>query len=347
MNHKYLNPTLQTIAHASTGHKIVVARTTAPYGTTQYIKNHVRLYHPIIQETPANTGIYQLNQISSPNTTYTILANPDFTLPGSTLSDTVHPQRVIIGHIYTPEASTESIAALKRLYTPWVPEERLVTMDAWSAELGRIASKASLAQRVVEAKTVGMLCAGTEASAGNVGWMVGCGLDCGGGTGIGWLRSDVRCFAGLAGELGMGEVESYWRGVLRMDEVLYKRGVEGLVRSLPDGGRKVAVVGLGWDIAAILTELRRSGASLRVWDGSASKEQVQDMLQAVDSEITVAESLEDACLGCSAVVVHGHSGIDHGSWQTIADQMEEPKTLLDTAGALDRARVRQLGLRVL
>lgn len=224
-------------------------------------------------------------------------------------------------------------------------------MDAWSAELGRIASKASLAQRVVEARAVGMLCAGTEASAGNVGWMVGCGIDSeseggiGMGTGIGWLRSDVRCFVGLAGELGMGEVENYWRGVLRMDEMLYRRGVEGLVQSLPDGGRKVAVVGLERGIA-VVTELRRSGASVRVWDGSLSTEQVHDMLEAVDSEVRVAQSLEDACLGCSAVVLN-QSVIGDGTWQRIADQMEEPKMLLDTAGVLDRARVRQLGLRIL
>lgn len=258
---------------------------------------------------------------------------------------------MIIGHIYTPEASTESITALKRLYTPWVPEECIVTMDAWSAELGRIASKASLAQRVVEARAVGMLCARTEASAGNVGWMVGCGIDSeseggiGMGTGIGWLRSDVRCFVGLAGELGMGEVENCWRGVLRMDEMLYRRGVEGLVQSLPDGGRKVAVVGLERGIA-VVTELRRSGASVRVWDGSLSTEQVHDMLEAVDSEVRVAQSLEDACLGCSAVVLN-QSVIGDGTWQRIADQMEEPKMLLDTAGVLDRARVRQLGLRIL
>ena len=220
-------------------------------------------------------------------------------------------------------------------------------MDAWSAELGRIASKASLAQRVVEAKAVGMLCAGTEASVGNVGWMVGCGLDCGTGTGIGWLRSDVRCFVGLAGELGMGEVEAYWRGVLRMDEMLYRRDVEGLVQSLPEGGRKVAIVGLAGDVAVFVAELRRSGASVRVWDRTASEGQVRGVLQAVDEEITIAESLEDACFGCSAVVVHGHSGTSDGAWRAIADQMEEPKMLLDTAGVLDRARVQQLGLRVL
>ncbi len=256
---------------------------------------------------------------------------------------------MIIGHIYTPETSTEGITALKRLYTPWVPDERIVTMDAWSAELGRIASKASLAQRVVEAKAVGMLCAGTEASVGNVGWMVGCGLDCGTGTGtgIGWLRSDLRCFVGLAGELGMGEVEAYWRGVLRMDEMLYRRDVEGLVQSLPEGGRKVAVVGLAGDVAVVLAELRRSGASVKVWDGTASEEQVRGVLQAVDSEITIAESLEDACFGCSAFVLHGQSGTFDGAWKAIADPMEVPKMLLYTAGVLDRARVQQLGLRVL
>ncbi|KAL4782319.1 hypothetical protein BJX76DRAFT_369225 [Aspergillus varians] len=339
-NTTYLNPTLRSIAHASTGHKVIVQRTAAPYGATQYIKA-------------------QLKTIASPSATFTVLANPDFTIPGSTLAGTVHPQRVIIGHIYAAETSTEGITALKRLYTPWVEPERIVTMDAWSAELGRIVSRASIAQQGASLGAVRMVCERTEASAGNVGWMLGCGDmgeggEMGLGIGLGWLRDDVRCFMDVARRLGMVEVVGYWEGVLKMDEVQCRRAIGEILKVLEETEseqRTVTVVGAeGQDMAVVLRELRRTGATVKVWDGCASKGHAQQRLGGLDSDregITVADSLEAACAGSGAVVLQGSCRVGDEVWQTVAEQMEEPKVLCDIVGGVDRVKMRQLGFKVL
>ncbi|KAL4915025.1 hypothetical protein BDW62DRAFT_204003 [Aspergillus aurantiobrunneus] len=323
LNHSYLDRTLQTIAHASTGHKIIVQRTTAPYGATQYIKNH-------------------LEQISSPTATFTTLTSPDFSLPGSITADTLTPRRVIIGHIYAPATSVKSITALKRLYTPWVGDERIVTMDAWSAELGRMGSKAAVAQQVAAAGALGMACGATEASMANVGWMLGVDLGVRAGMGRA-LRDEVRCLGALARGAGMEAVAGYWQGVLRMEE----ERCRGLVKGV-QGVKTVAVVGVEDRdmIVVVLGELRRAGAVVRVWDGVASKEQVQEVIQGVTGSegITVAESLQDACSGCSAVLLHGSWRVDEG-WQAIADSMEQRKVL--NIGGTDAGKTRQLGLDVM
>ncbi|KAL4899002.1 hypothetical protein BDW74DRAFT_184192 [Aspergillus multicolor] len=191
--HAYLNQTLQTIALASKGHKIIVQRTTAPYGATAYIKD-------------------QLQELSSPKATYTVLSNPSLTLH-SNFPSTLHPATVIIGHIYSPSTSAGSITALKRLYSSWIPEERIVTMDAYSAELGALAAKALVVQQVLALRSIRTLCKAVKASSGNVGWMLGCpdlklvGID--GDMESEGMEREVKCIMGLARQLGLEDVRFY------------------------------------------------------------------------------------------------------------------------------------------
>ncbi|KAL4866543.1 hypothetical protein BDV12DRAFT_210380 [Aspergillus spectabilis] len=334
----YLDTTLQAIAHASRGHKIIVQRTTAPYGVTAYIKK-------------------QLTCLSSPTAIFTTLVNPLFSLPGSLVHDTLNPDRIVIGHIYTPDSSGSCIAALKGVYTSFVPDERVVTMDAWSVELGRIGSMALLAQRGISASSLVSISRDTEAGVGRVGWIVGCDV-LKGGSGRGglspWLRAEIRCLVYLARGRGM-DVAGYWEGVLRMEEEGWRRDV-GRLLSMFGGGiakRKVAII-CGMEgqemekVGVVLRELGEAGMGASVWSGDGEKK-AEDVLRALKcdrDEIAVAGSLEDACSGCDAVIVCGMIMVRDEIWQRIANQMEAPKVLLDMTMGMDRMQMQQLGFEM-
>ncbi|KAL4734677.1 hypothetical protein BDV11DRAFT_212608 [Aspergillus similis] len=338
-SHSYLDSTLQAIALASSGHKIIVQRSTAPYGATAYIKN-------------------QLQAISSPKATYTVLTNPALVVPfpGSLLVSMLAPSSVIIGHIFSATTSTSAITALKRLYISFVPEDRIVTMDAYSAELGAISAKAMLVQQMMALDSVRMICSRVEASPGNVGWMLG-GLDIA-GVRIGgvWMRREVRCLVNLATGLGMEEVKAYWEGVLKLEGVKYRRDVRELLRALKESEdrKKVALIltdAMGDQETALvlLDELRRAEVTIRVWVDPASREQSHNALQPVSGRvegIEVVDSLEDACVGCNAVIFHGSLGIRDEAMQAIADRMDKPKALLSLGDRVDEMKMRQLGFRL-
>ncbi|KAL2824290.1 hypothetical protein BDW59DRAFT_180360 [Aspergillus cavernicola] len=336
-NFHYLDPTLQVIAHGCTGHKILVQRAPAPYGAVQYIKN-------------------RLKDLSPPQpltTSFTILTNPSFTLPGRTISDMINPTRVIIGHIYGSDSSPASLSALKTLYTPWIPDDRIVTMDAWSAELGRIASKAVLAQQMAAVDSVGMLCEGGKASMGSFGWMLGLGVE-EVGIGSAELRGEIRCLVFLARGLGFDEVAEYWGAVLRVQEAQCRRVAGRVVRSLAgDEEKRVAVVGVmeGEEMTVVFVrELKKAGVLVRVVDDVMGKEQVESVLRGVDGQldgIEVADSLEAACQGCGAVVFHGARGVSHEVWQRIFGQMKAPMGVLAMGNRVDRVQMQQLGFVLL
>ena len=66
--------------------------------------------------------------------------------------------------------------------------------------------------------------------------------------------------------------------------------------------------------------------------------------------VSVADSVETACLGCHAVVVHTDwSEFSHDSvrWQGIAHQMLKPTALLDLRGGFDRFQMQQWGFDML
>jgi UDPglucose 6-dehydrogenase len=267
----------------------------------------------------------------------------------------ITPSSVIIGHIFSSTASTPAITALKRLYASFVPEDRIVTMDAYSAELGTISAKAVIVQQMMALNSVHMICGKVEASPGNVGWILG-GLDIAAvRTGV-WMRREVRCLVNLAKGLGMEEVKAYWEGVLKLEGMKYRRDVRNFLETLNQGEdrKKAALIltdAMGDQETALvlLDELKRAEVTIRAWVDCATKEQSHNVLQTVRGRVEgleVANSLESACAGSNVVILHGSLGIRDEAMQAIADNMERPKALLNLGDRMDEMKMRQLGFRL-
>ncbi|KAH8432065.1 putative UDP-glucose dehydrogenase Ugd1 [Aspergillus melleus] len=337
----HLESALLAIAQVSTGHKIIVQKTTAPCGIVPRIKK-------VLKET------------ASPSATFDVLSNPDFVVPGSALRDLLYPPRIVIGHIYSSDMSPEAITALKRLYTPFIPEDRILTMDAWSSELAKIAANAFLAQQISSLNSLSVLCESTNADMGHVTRVLG--LSQRAGFGLGVLQADVMCLVYLARELGVPEVAEYWGSVVRMNGFRREWVVRRLTRRIGEGEEKcVAVLGVGSkgnleDMNAgmgLVRELTATRVRVNVFDPHLEARRIEHGLGSAGARrelVAVADSVETACLGCHAVVVHTDwKEFSHESvrWQGIAHQMQQPKVFLDLRGAFDRFQMQQWGFNML
>ncbi|PLN82375.1 hypothetical protein BDW42DRAFT_192998 [Aspergillus taichungensis] len=192
-----LDTAIRAIAQVSRGYKIVVQRGAAPCGTVPYIKK-------------------MLKETASPSASFDVLANPEFIFPGTMIHNLLYPPCVIIGHVFSEDSSPEALIALKRLYTSWIPEDRIVTMDAWSAELGKIATHALLAQQISAIHSLGLICKSTKADFNHVTRILGMTQPVGLGLGAS-TPMEVLCLENMAKEIGMQDVSEYWGRVLGMN----------------------------------------------------------------------------------------------------------------------------------
>ncbi|RAH50917.1 putative UDP-glucose dehydrogenase Ugd1 [Aspergillus brunneoviolaceus CBS 621.78] len=343
-----LEAAIQAIAQVSTGHKIIVQRSTAPCGIVQRIKKALR-------------------KTASPTATFDVLSNPDFLIPGTAIRDLLYPPRVLIGHIFSEDMSVEAITALKRLYLPWVPEERLITMDAWSAELCKLAANACLAQQISNVQSLSAICESTNANIAHITQTLGLpprvGLGFGGGTDS---LTEILCLIYLARELGLHPVAEYWRAVLQMNEFYHsrtaKRVTERFTGELKD--HRVAILGFaGVKTCAIrdqsstavglARDLMSIGVQVTVFDPRIPGDQLRSALRLADASleaVTIVDSVDAACQGCSGLILlmeYDEFSHEQVRWQGIAGQMQGPKVFLDLCGVLDRFKMQQWGFDML
>ncbi|KAE8401204.1 hypothetical protein BDV37DRAFT_255723 [Aspergillus pseudonomiae] len=336
---------IQAIAQVSTGHKIIVQKSTAPCGIVPRLKK-------LLKET------------ASPSASFDVLSNPDFLVPGAAIRDLLYPPRVIIGHVFSEDMSPEALTALKRLYSPWVPDDRIVTMDAWSSELGKLAANALLAQQISSLNSLSVLCESTNANINYVSETLGLSQRSGLGFGGSNLQSDVLCLVYLARELGLQEVVDYWMAVLRMNEYQRHRVVKRLITRLGDVKEKrVAVLGFvskgnvmdtrTTTALGLVRTLTSNGVRVNIYDPHVQADRSESTLRLYDCHpemVTVTESIETACFGCSALVLHTdweEFRQDRVRWQRIAGHMASPKVLLDPHGVFDGFKMQQWGFEVL
>ncbi len=70
--------------------------------------------------------------------------------------------QVLIGGQET-ESGAAAIATLKGIYERWIPTERVLTANLWSAELAKLTANAFLAQRISSINSISALCEETGA----------------------------------------------------------------------------------------------------------------------------------------------------------------------------------------
>lgn len=284
--------------------------------------------------------------------------NPEFLREGHAVTDTLAPDRIVLG---VQAGSVRAEAALRELYAPVLDNDvPFLVSDLQTAELVKVAANAFLATKISFINAMSEVCEAADADvtvlADALGYDERIGrrfLNAGLGFGGGCLPKDIRAFMARAGELGANQALTFLREVDSINMRRRTRVVE-LATTACGGsllGANIAVLGAAFkpesddvrDSPALNVAgmLQLHGATVNVYDPQAV-----DNSRKLFPTLNYATSVRDACDRADAVLVLTE-------WQEFVDL--DPTTLADTTRAkvvvdarncLDIARWRAAGWQV-
>ncbi len=122
----------QAVARGLNGYKVIVNKSTVPVGTGDLVREII-------------------NEHKETDFGFDVVSNPEFLREGSAISDTLHPDRVVIG------APTQTVAMkILELYAPL--ERPMLITDVNSAEMIKYASNAFLATKISFINAIANIC---------------------------------------------------------------------------------------------------------------------------------------------------------------------------------------------
>lgn len=231
---QYWERTARQILEHARGPKIVVEKSTLPVRTAE-----------------AMARILNCNGHGSQ---FEVVSNPEFLAEGTAIRDMQQPDRVLIGAHDSPSGS-KAMQAIADLYAHWVPRERIVTTNLWSAELSKLVANAFLAQRVSSINAISALCEKTEADVTEVARAIGLDgrigsrfLNASVGFGGSCFKKDILNLVYLCQHYGLQEVADYWEQVVRMNEHQQSRFVTGMISAMFNtvAGKRIALLGAAY-----------------------------------------------------------------------------------------------------
>ena len=248
---QYWEATAREIKRFAECDKIVVEKSTLPVCTAaamEAILNEERI--------PRAKRVAQGDALAGVGTgiSFTVLSNPEFLAEGTAIKDLLEPDRVLIGGPQT-DAGAKAIQAVVDIYATWVPRERILTTNVWSAELTKLAANAFLAQRVSSINAIAGLCEATGADVDEVARVIGADgrigpkfLKAGPGFGGSCFKKDVLNLVYLCESFGLHTAAEYWMGVIRMNQHQQERIVSRLFAAMFNtlANKKIALFGFAF-----------------------------------------------------------------------------------------------------
>ncbi len=228
---QYWETTARQILENSDSPKVVVEKSTLPVRTAEAMERILR----------SNGNGHH----------FEVVSNPEFLAEGTAIRDMQQPDRVLIGGRETPSGQ-RAVQAIVDIYSQWVPHERIITTNLWSAELSKLVANAFLAQRISSINAISALCEKTEADVTEVAHAIGMDsrigakfLRAGVGFGGSCFKKDILNLVYLCEHYGLQEVAAYWEQVVRMNEYQQARFVSNMISSMFNtvAGKRVAIFG--------------------------------------------------------------------------------------------------------
>ena len=343
---QYWEATARNIAKWADNDKIVVEKSTLPVRTAaamSAILNTHEQYH------------------------FEVLSNPELLAEGTAIQDLMSPDRVLIGGDRTPSGEA-AVRAVVDIYAgegdAWVPRERILTTNVWSAELSKLAANAFLAQRVSSINAIAGLCEATGADVDEVARVIGADrrigpkfLKAGPGFGGSCFKKDVLNLVYLCESFGLLTAAEYWMGVIKMNDHQQERIVSRLFREMFNtlANKKIAMFGFAFKADTGDTRETPAGyvarlladehVRLTVTDPKALDNARKD-LEGIDADFT-AEPYEAARDADAVLLLTDWREYPSLDWKRIYDSMRKPALVFDTRNCLDSAALRALGFKVL
>ena len=298
---------------------------------------------------------------------FEVLSNPEFLAEGTAIQDLMTPDRVLIGGDRTPSGEA-AVRAVVDIYAgegdAWVPRERILTTNVWSAELSKLAANAFLAQRVSSINAIAGLCEATGADVDEVARVIGADrrigpkfLKAGPGFGGSCFKKDVLNLVYLSESFGLLTAAEYWTGVIKMNDHQQERIVSRLFREMFNtlANKKIAMFGFAFKADTGDTRETPAGyvarlladehVRLTITDPKALDNARKD-LKGIDAEFT-ADPYEAAREADAVLLLTDWREYPSLDWKRIYDSMRKPALVFDTRNCLDSAALRALGFKVL
>jgi UDPglucose 6-dehydrogenase len=342
---QYWEKTARTIVDASRGNKIVVEKSTLP----------VRTAHAMERILNSNgKGIH-----------FEVLSNPEFLSEGTAVRDLEHPDRVLIGSHETA-AGVAARDLLVEIYANWVPREKIVTSNIWSAELSKLAANAFLAQRISSINSISALCEKTTADVTEVSRAIGLDsrigerfLQASVGFGGSCFKKDILNLVYICESYGLDEVARYWESVVFVNEYQKRRFVHTMLRAMFDtvADKRIALLGFAFkkdtadtrESPALLVarKLIEERAVVVVSDPKALANARAELRDAPDGRVLFEENPYAAARGAHALAVltewDAYRSLDY---RTMFESMEKPAFLFDGRNILDHQALHDIGFNV-
>lgn len=297
---QYVQSAVSSIAACMNSSKIIVNKSTVPVGTTGIVKK-------VMDDILIKRNVpYRANVVS----------NPEFLKEGNAINDFMKPDRVIIG-----SSDAHAIATLKAIYSPFMlNHDRLIIMDAPSAEMTKYAANTMLALRISFMNELSGLCELTGADITKVRRGIGSDkrignsfLYAGPGFGGSCFPKDVRALGAQADTLGydtclikaITSINRHQKSVISNKILRYFAEKHGITNST------FAILGLSFkpdtdDIResaslALIEQLLEVGAKLRLYDPIAMPNTQKALPH--HRNISWCTSEADAAMGADAIVL--------------------------------------------
>jgi len=299
---------------------------------------------------------------------FTVLSNPEFLAEGTAVKDLLEPDRVLIGGPQD-EVGLAAIREIVEIYATWVPRERILTTNVWSAELTKLAANAFLAQRVSSINAIAGLCEATGADVDEVARVMGADhrigskfLKAGPGFGGSCFKKDVLNLVYLCESFGLHTAAEYWSGVIKMNEHQQERIVSRLFKAMFNtlANKKVALFGFAFKADTGDTRETPSGKVARlladehvrlvITDPKALPNARKDLADIVGdgSRLAFEEDPYKAADGADAILLMTDWRLyPELDWGRIYGSMRKPALVFDTRNCLDRRALKEIGFKVL
>jgi UDPglucose 6-dehydrogenase len=341
---QYWEKVAREILRESSSPKIVIEKSTLPVKTAQTMEN--------------------ILNANGRKVHFEVLSNPEFLAEGTAIKDLLDPDRVLIGSRETPEG-LQARQDVVDIYANWVPKDRILTSNVWSAELSKLVANAFLAQRISSINSISALCEKTDANVIEVAHAVGMDsrvgsrfLNASVGFGGSCFKKDILNLVYICESYGLHEVARYWESVLAMNEFQEARFVRTMIREMFNTivGKRVALFGFAFKADTsdtrespaiyIARKLLEEKAQVAITDPQALGNARLDLASSPDN-LEFAESPYEAARGAHAIALMTEWELFKTlDWEDIYKSMEKPAFLFDGRNLLNHQRLYEIGFNV-
>ncbi len=341
---QYWEKTAHEIVAHSDRAKIIVEKSTLPVRTAEAMER-------ILQENKKGLR-------------FEVISNPEFLAEGTAVRDLLEPDRVLIGSRQTAEGrrAAEEIVGI---FARWVPGERIITTNLWSAELSKLVANAFLAQRISSINSISALCEKTGADVSEISYAVGSDrrigprfLSASIGFGGSCFKKDILNLVYIARSYGLAEVADYWQAVIGMNEYQQDRFVQTIIREMFHTvvGKKIALLGFAFKADTgdtrespgihVARKLLEERAILAISDPQALDNARRD-LAGLAGEVEYEADPYRAAAGAQALAVitewRDFQALDY---EKVFASMRKPAFVFDGRNILDHQRLFEIGFNV-